>query len=292
MRQSSHGRPIYITGLTDQDAPTRRRRGRRAAVLAAAAMVLAAVLVLELWSPSIGWLQTPRRFAVVSLHWVKVHRLTSSALSVILAIVSVAIALERRSEARKAARKPESRDNAVRAMPHQLPADTKVFTGREPELSRLKSLLGGRQPRPPGAAIIAAIEGIGGTGKSALAIHVAHQLSDEFPDGQLYVNLHGATLGLKPVEPLEALGGFLRALGVSSDDVPRQLDDATIRYRQLLLDRRILVVLDNAHSAAQVRPLLPASPTCAVLITGRMQLTELDGVERVSLGALSPNEAT
>jgi tetratricopeptide (TPR) repeat protein len=231
---------------------------------------------------------------------VKVHWLTSSALSVIVAIVSVMVALDRRSEARKATRKPEFRESAVLVKPHQLPADTNVFTGRESELSQLKSLLAGRQPGPPGTVIIAAIGGIGGAGKSALAIHAAHQLGDVFPDGQLYVNLHGTTLGvepgaahgLKPVDPLEALGGFLRALGIASDDVPRQLEDAAVRYRSLLLNRRILIVLDNAYSAAQVRPLLPASPTCAVLITSRMQLTELDSAERVHLGSLSPSEAT
>jgi tetratricopeptide (TPR) repeat protein len=278
--------------MTAQDLRARRRRGWRVAVLAAAALTLVAVAVLELWSPTVGWLHTPRRFVVMSLHWVKVHWLTSSGLSVIVALVGVIVALERRREARKAARESDPDETVARAKPHQLPADTKVFTGRDPELSRLRSLLGGRQTAPPGTAVIAAIEGIGGTGKSALAIHAGHQLSEEFPDGQLYVNLHGTTLGLEPVKPLEALGGFLRALGWPSDDVPRQLEEAAVLYRSLLLDRRILVLLDNAHSVAQIRPLLPASPTCAVLITSRMQLTVLDDVERVPLGALSPNEAT
>jgi tetratricopeptide (TPR) repeat protein len=283
--RSWHERPICVLGMTDHNVRVRWRRGWRAAVLAIATMVLAAV-VLELGSPSVGWLDMPRRFAVVSLHWVKVHWLTSGALSVIVAILLYVF--ERRSPSSKL----KSPGTAMRIKPHQLPGDTAFFTGRELELSDLKALLRGRQPGVPGMAIIAAVGGIGGTGKSALAIRAAHQLSGGFPDGQLYVNLHGTTLGFEPVDPLEALGGFLRALGVPSEDVPRNLEDAEGRYRSLLRDRRMLIVLDNAHSAAQVRPLLPASPTCAVLITSRAPLAELESAERVSLGAMPPHEAT
>jgi tetratricopeptide (TPR) repeat protein len=260
-------------------------------------LLLAVIVVLELWSAPVGWLHVPRQLVVVVLHWLKVHWLTSGGLSVMVAIVGVLVAilphmLERRREAHRAASELDSRGTAARATPHQLPADTPVFTGREPELSRLKALLSGRQSGPPGTAMIVAIEGIAGVGKSALAIHAAHQLSDEFPDGQLYMNLHGTVLGLEPVDPLEALGEFLRALGVPARDVPEQLEAAAVRYRSLLRDRHMLIVLDNTHGAAQVRPLLPASPTCAVLITSRTQLAELESAERVPLGAMSPSEAT
>ena len=276
--------------MTDQDVRARGRRGWRMAAFAAAIMALAAAVVLELWSPSVGWLRIPRRSVVALLHWGKVHWLTSSSISVIVAILLYV--LERRSERRRAPYALESRGTAVQARPHQLPADTRLFTGRDRELRQLKALLGGHRPAAPGTAIIVSIEGIGGTGKSALAIHAAHQLSDEFPDGQLYVDLYGTTLGLEPVDPLEALGGFLRALSIPSEDMPRQLEVAAVRFRSLLRDRRMLIVLDNAHSPAQVRPLLPASPTCAVLITSRMQLTELDSAERIPLSALLSSEAT
>jgi tetratricopeptide (TPR) repeat protein len=184
----------------------------------------------------------------------------------------------------------------VRAKPHQLPVDVTFFTGRESELSLLKARLGGREPGPLGMPRIVAIEGIGGMGKSALAIHAAHQLSDSFPDGQLYADLQGTALGLEPGYPeevaKEALGGFLRALGVLPEHVPSQVDEAAARYRSLLNGQRALIVLDNARDAGQVRQLLPASQTCAVLITSRTSLVELDGVQQMQLGAMSARESS
>lgn len=176
-------------------------------------------------------------------------------------------------------------------VPRQLPVDTATFTGREPELARLDRLLGVADTATAGRIVISAIDGSGGIGKSALAIHAARRLTGRFPDGQLYVNLQGATVGLAPLQPLEVLGRFLRALGVDPDQVPARLDEAAARFRSLLAGQRLLVVLDNAHDAAQVVPLLPASPGCGVLVTSRRVLTGLDGARHLHLAVLSPEEA-
>jgi tetratricopeptide (TPR) repeat protein len=132
---------------------------------------------------------------------------------------------------------------------------------------------------------------MGGIGKSALAIQAAHQLADHFPDEQLYVNLHGATPGLAPLEPLEALGRLLRALGLEPAQVPAKVEEAAARFRSLAAQRRLLVVLDNARDAQQVRPLLPASQTCGVLITSRQALTTLEDVRAVHLDVLPDKRA-
>jgi DNA-binding SARP family transcriptional activator/tetratricopeptide (TPR) repeat protein len=177
-------------------------------------------------------------------------------------------------------------------VPRQLPGDVATFTGREAELRRLAVLLDpGTEPRGP--VVISAIDGMGGIGKSALAIRAAHQLAERFPDGQLYLNLQGATPGLGPLEPLEALGRMLRALGTDPGQVPAEVEEAAARLRSLAAGRRLLLVLDNAHDAAQVRPLLPASPTCAVLVTSRQVLATLDlgGAQPLHLDALPPGQA-
>ncbi|HEY8504467.1 MAG TPA: tetratricopeptide repeat protein, partial [Gemmataceae bacterium] len=116
------------------------------------------------------------------------------------------------------------------------------------------------------------------------------RVADRFPDGQLYVNLHGATQGLEPLDPLEALSRFLRALGLHQSAIPATLEEAAARYRSVLADRRILVLLDNARDSTQVRPLLPGTATCGVLITSRTPLWDLDGAHHVRLGVLSPAE--
>src|SRR5437868_3043250 len=154
------------------------------------------------------------------------------------------------------------------ALPHQLPPDVPGFTGREAELSRLRAVVaeGGA-----GTVVISAIAGTAGVGKTALAVHLAHKLAPDFPDLQLYVNLHG----YEPVQrlaPTQVLDRFLRALGVPVDALPSHLDDQAACYRGLLSGKRALVVLDNASSAEQVRPLLPASANCGVLITSRDRL--------------------
>ncbi|MEV1173860.1 BTAD domain-containing putative transcriptional regulator [Nonomuraea sp. NPDC049784] len=168
-------------------------------------------------------------------------------------------------------------------VPAELPADVATFIGRPAEVARLSGLLGGDGRSRTG---ICQISGIGGIGKSALAIHVAHFVADRFPDGQLYVNLQGATPEVDPVTPLAALGRFLRSLGVADSAVPVEVEEAAGRFRSLTGGRRLLVVLDNARDAAQVRPLLPGSPTCAVLVTSRRMLTSFGGAVQVPLDVL------
>jgi hypothetical protein len=159
--------------------------------------------------------------------------------------------------------------------PHQLPPDVADFTGREAELSRLRAVVA---ERSGGTVVISAIAGTAGVGKTALAVHVAHELAADFPDVQLYVNLHGYEPGQR-LAPTQVLDRFLRALGVPADALPAHLDEQAARYRGLLASRRALVVLDNASSADQVRPLLPASPSCLVLITSRDRLAGLVATE-------------
>ena len=134
-----------------------------------------------------------------------------------------------------------------------------------------------------------AITGQAGVGKTALAGHVAHRLRARFPDGQLYARLHGSHT--RPLDPAEVLASFLRALGADPGTIPHSLEERTALYRSRLADRRFLVVLDDAASAAQVRPLLPGTPAAAVLITGRPRPVGLEGAQVVTLDALAPGEA-
>ncbi|SMD24468.1 AfsR/SARP family transcriptional regulator [Kibdelosporangium aridum] len=173
--------------------------------------------------------------------------------------------------------------------PAQLPADLADFTGRSAALDQLDALVA----RDPAAVVITAIDGTAGVGKTALAVHWAHRIRDRFPDGQLHVNLRGYDLG-PPLQPAQVLNQFLRAVGVPSDGLPTGLDEAVAMYRTLLSDKRMLVVLDNAVSADQVRPLIPVSPGSVVVITSRDRLDGLvamDGAKRVVLDVLSPKEA-
>lgn len=171
-------------------------------------------------------------------------------------------------------------------VPAELPMDVADFTGRADELDRI-----GRVLAKPGQVRMVAINGPGGIGKSALAVHAAHRLTAEFPDGQLYVDLQGATAGLAPLTPAEVLDRWLHTFGDNLGRAPMYLSEAAGRFRSLVAGRKLLVVLDNALDAAQVRPLLPASPGCAVLITSRRALTTLAGAEHVSLDVLSEESA-
>jgi tetratricopeptide (TPR) repeat protein len=175
--------------------------------------------------------------------------------------------------------------------PRQLPAAVACFTGREAELAALTRLLDA-EPEPQ-AVVISAVSGMAGVGKTALAVHWAHQVAGRFPDGQLYVNLRGYDLG-QPVTVEDALAGSLRSLGVAGQDVPPDAEERAALYRTLLAGKRMLIVLDNAGSADQVRPLLPGTRGCAVVVTSRDTLAGLaarDGAARLDLDVLPLREA-
>jgi DNA-binding SARP family transcriptional activator/tetratricopeptide (TPR) repeat protein len=178
-------------------------------------------------------------------------------------------------------------------VPRQLPAHTPHFVGRTAELRQLTTLLD-TTTTGGGTVAITAINGTPGIGKTALALHWAHQAAQRFADGQLYVNLRGFDPTNTPVHPAEALRGFLDAFGISPERIPTGVEAQAGLYRSLLTDRRVLVVLDNARDAEQVRPLLPASPTCLVVITSRNQLAGLivqQGAYPLTLDVLSSQEA-
>ena len=161
-------------------------------------------------------------------------------------------------------------------VPRELPSSIAEFTGRTPELELLAQLLDATDTAAGRPVVISAIDGMGGIGKSALAIQAANQLAGRFPDGQLYIDLHGATPGQVPRSPLDALGQLLRSMGLDPAAIPAKVEEAAVRWRSLAAGRRLLLLLDNAHNAAQVRPLLPGSPTCAVVVTSRQVLGSLD----------------
>ncbi|MFD5080351.1 BTAD domain-containing putative transcriptional regulator [Streptomyces sp. NPDC058371] len=145
-------------------------------------------------------------------------------------------------------------------------------------------------PHPPPVPL-AVLSGMAGVGKSALALHVAHGLRERFPDGQLYVNLHGATPGMAPLTPGQALASLLRDLGTEPRLIPEHPDAAAALLRSTLAPTRTLMVLDDAAHAAQVRPLLPAGAGCAVIVTSRSPLAALDGAQRFPLAPLSDEES-
>jgi DNA-binding SARP family transcriptional activator/Tfp pilus assembly protein PilF len=181
-------------------------------------------------------------------------------------------------------------------VPRELPADVTGFTGRAVELAELDFLLPtARQDLGAGLGpvVISAVSGTAGVGKTALTIRWAHRAADMFPDGQLYVNLRGYDPG-QPVLPGDALARFLRALGVGDQDMPLEVEERAARYRSIVASRRLLVVLDNAASEEQVRPLLPGSGSVMVVVTSRDSLAGLvarDGARRLDLGLLPPAEA-
>ena len=174
--------------------------------------------------------------------------------------------------------------------PTQLPTDIGDFTGRETPVEQLCALLLGADPTSsPGAVPIAVVNGAGGLGKTTLAVHAAHQVRAQFPDGQLYVDLLGASA--QPAEPGEVLARFLRDLGLQGDKVPAHDDERAALYRTRLTGRRVLILLDNARDAAQVRQLLPGSSSCAVLVTTRNRTPDLVSTRFVDLNVLEDAEA-
>jgi DNA-binding SARP family transcriptional activator len=169
------------------------------------------------------------------------------------------------------------------AVPCLLPADIADFTGRDAEVDELCAALCAADPA---AVVVSAVAGRGGVGKTALAVHVAHRLRETFPDGQLYVNLHGGQ-----ADPVEVLGRFLRALGVDGTAVPQDPDERAELFRDRLARRRVLVLLDNAGDEGQVEPLLPGGAGCAVLVTSRARLGALGGARRLDLDVLGRDQA-
>jgi DNA-binding SARP family transcriptional activator len=173
--------------------------------------------------------------------------------------------------------------------PCQLPPDLPDFVGRDKELARLLGYLVRERGDDDHAPAIVGITGPAGVGKTALAVRAAHRLRGHFPDGQLFVNLADAT-GV-PLDPADALAGFLRALGASGATIPAGLAERSATLRQRLADRRVLLVLDNTSSEAQVRPLLPGGARCAVLVTSRGHLFGLAGVQPLPLDVMPAEQA-
>lgn len=176
-------------------------------------------------------------------------------------------------------------------IPAQLPHDVLGFTGREPELAGLGSLAA---DRGGAAVVITAIDGIAGIGKTALAVHFAHRVASAFPDGQLFVNLRGFDPDHPPLDPGDVLARFARALGADPSQLPADPDELAALYRSQLSGRRILVVLDNAASTGQVRPLLPGTAGCLAIVASRNRLsglTAVDGAQRFTLDMLPPGQA-
>ncbi|GAA3803051.1 transcriptional regulator AfsR [Streptomyces coacervatus] len=181
---------------------------------------------------------------------------------------------------------PQAEPAATPVRPAQLPATVPDFTGRAAIVHELSEVLSSAEGR---VMAVSALAGIGGVGKTTLAVHVAHQARTAFPDGQLYVDLQGA--GSRAAEPETVLGSFLRALGTADSAIPDSLEERAALYRSVLDGRRVLVLLDNARDAAQVRPLLPGMEGCAALVTSRVRMVDLAGAHLVDLDVMSPDEA-
>ncbi|MFJ9107531.1 BTAD domain-containing putative transcriptional regulator [Streptomyces sp. NPDC102283] len=175
-------------------------------------------------------------------------------------------------------------------IPAQLPAAADAYVGRRSQTRVLDTLV---LSDPARRSHLAVVVGAPGVGKTALATHWAHARREHFADGQLFIDLRGYSR-LPVLRPGDVLAQFLRALGVRSHDLPQDEDEAAALYRTLLADRRLLVVLDNARDAEQVRPLIPGARGCAVVITSRGELSGLvsgDGARRIALDVLDPDEA-
>ncbi|MGW7439133.1 AfsR/SARP family transcriptional regulator [Streptomyces sp. NPDC054849] len=181
---------------------------------------------------------------------------------------------------------PAQADVAALPPPAQLPYATGDFTGRGHDT---RDLLRALRPNGNETVVISAVGGIGGVGKTTLALHAAHRLRELFPDGQLYANLRGVRED--PAQPGSVLASFLRALGVLDSAIPENIEERAALYRSRLAGRRVLLVLDDARDIAQIEPLLPGSSACAVLVTSRSTLPELPAALRIRLDVLAPADA-
>jgi tetratricopeptide (TPR) repeat protein/transcriptional regulator with XRE-family HTH domain len=171
-----------------------------------------------------------------------------------------------------------------------LPADVASFTGRQDDLERVLRALPGPADTA-GIVRIDAIDGMAGVGKTAFAVHAAHRLAPRFPDGQLFMRLHGHTPGQQPVDPLDALAALLRATGMPPEQIPQELDERAGLWRGWIADRKVLLLLDDAASSAQVRPLLPGTSGSLVLVTSRLRLAAIPEAMPVTLDVLDPGQA-
>jgi tetratricopeptide (TPR) repeat protein/transcriptional regulator with XRE-family HTH domain len=223
-----------------------------------------------------------------------------------VSLLAMGLALTRDERERLAAARATSPAGERRAacdvpVPRELPRAPADFTGRAAELALLRRLLDPTGPGPDepdtphvGARrpiVIAAIDGMGGIGKSALAVQTAHQLIGAFPDGQLYLDLQGATPGSPPLTPLAALSRMLRSLGVPPAATPADVDEASALFRSLTAERRLLLLLDNVRGPEQIRPLLPGGRANGILITSREALVSLEGVQMLHLDGLPEEHA-
>ncbi|WP_436523606.1 AfsR/SARP family transcriptional regulator [Actinoplanes sp. HUAS TT8] len=187
--------------------------------------------------------------------------------------------------------KPDAADTGppTAERPAQLPPDLAVFAGRRLELGLFPPI----DERTSAAAVVT-IGGMGGAGKTTLAVHWAHRIAEHFPDGHLYIDLHGFSPDRAMISPADALHSFLEALGVPVRSIPAGLEAQTALFRSLLAGRRVLIVLDNARDSEQVRPLLPGAPGCLTVVTSRHQLYDLvsaHGATAITLEHLPPGEA-
>lgn len=220
------------------------------------------------------------------------HRDTVARLAVALGLAGEQRAAFLAAAARKALLRPAPGQDAVlpedSVRPRQLPAAVPHFTGRIFQAEAMSELLG------HSSVVVSVISGMAGIGKTAFAVQWAHQVRERFPDGQLYANLRGFDPGRSPMSSATAVRAFLEALGVAAQCIPASPQAQIGLYRSLLAERRMLIVLDDAYDAEQIRPLLPGATGCLVLVTSRNQLTSLvvsDGAHLITLDLLTVNEA-